>query len=110
MADDWTAYEQAVRDEIGVPAGDGDRVQRAVTAAIGYVEGAIGGHTVPDAVRADCITSCAADLYNSRDARLGVMNVGDGTLEPFRVSADPLRSVWAKLNAAGVPTGSMVIA
>lgn len=41
---------------------------------------------------------------------MGVMAVGDGSLEPYRVSSDPLRSVWAKLNAAGVPTGSMVIA
>lgn len=110
MATDWTVYENAVRDEIGVPTGDDTRVQRATLAAIGYVDGAIGGYTVPDTVRADCVVSCAADLYNSRDARLGVMNVGDAALEPFRVSADPLRSVWAKLNAAGVPTGSMVIA
>lgn len=44
-----------------------------------------------------------------RDARLGVMSVGDGTLEPFRVSSDPLRSVWPKLNAAGILTGSVVI-
>ena len=102
---DWKKYEASVRDEIGVPAGDADRVQRAIS----YVDSAIDGHTVDDTVRADCITSCAADLYNSRDARLGVMNVGDGTLEPFRVSADPLRSVWPKLNAAGVPTGGLVI-
>ena len=65
---------------------------------------------VSAAVRADCIVSCAADLYNSRDARLGVMDVGDGSLEPYRVSSDPLRSVWPKLNAAGVPTGGLVIA
>ena len=39
-------------------------------------------------VRADCITSCAADLYNARDARLGVMDVGDGTVEPYRISTD----------------------
>ena len=38
------------------------------------------------------------------------MSVGDGTLEPFRVSTDPLRSVWPKLNAAGILTGSVVIA
>lgn len=106
---DWQKYETPVRDEIGVPAGDTDRVQRAITSAISYVDRAIGGYTVDDTVRADCITSCAADLYNSRDARLGVMNVGDGTLEPYRVSADPLRSVWAKLNAVGVPTGGLVI-
>ncbi|OXN01115.1 hypothetical protein [Bifidobacterium vansinderenii] len=110
MADDWKPYESAVRDEIGVPAGDDNRVQRAISAAMGYVAGAIGDYQVADTVRTDCVVSCAADLYNSRDARLGVMNVSDGTLEPFRISADPLRSVWAKLNAAGVPTGAMVIA
>lgn len=107
---DWATYEKDVRDEIGVPTGDDDRVQRVITNAIGYVEGAIGAYTVDDTVRADCVTACAADLYNARDARLGVMNVGDGTLEPYRVSSDPLRSVWPKLNAAGIPTGGLVIA
>nr|DAR35142.1 MAG TPA: head to tail adaptor [Caudoviricetes sp.] len=110
MATEWTAYEKAVRDEIGIPTGDDDRVQRVTVAAIGYVQGAMGTYTVPETVFADCVTSCAADLYNSRDARLGVMNVGDGTVEPYRVSTDPLRSVWPKLNAAGVPTGGLVIA
>ena len=110
MADDWTAYEQPVRDEINVPSGDDERVRRAIQAAIGYVNGALGGQTVGQEVMTDCVTSCAADLYNSRDARLGVMSVGDGTLEPVRVSTDPLRSVWPKLNAAGVLTGSVVIA
>lgn len=110
MADDWTAYEQPVRDEINVPSGDDERVRRAIQVAIGYVNGALGGQTVGQEVMTDCVTSCAADLYNSRDARLGVMSVGDGTLEPFRVSTDPLRSVWPKLNAAGVLTGSVVIA
>lgn len=82
---DWQKYEASVRDEIGVPAGDTNRVQRAITSAISYVDGAIDGYSVPDPVKTDCVTACAADLYNSRDARLGVMNVGDGTLEPFRV-------------------------
>ncbi len=77
---DWKKYEASVRDEIGVPAGDTDRVQRAITSAISYVAGAIDGYSVPDPVKTDCVTACAADLYNSRDARLGVMNVGDGTL------------------------------
>ena len=62
---DWKKYEASVRDEIGVPAGDADRVQRAITSAISYVDSAIDGHTVADTVRADCITSCAADLYNA---------------------------------------------
>ena len=110
MADDWTNYEAAVRDEINVPTDDDDRVRRVIQAAIGYVRGALGERNVGKEVMADCVTSCAADLYNSRDARLGVMSVGDGTLEPFRVSSDPLRSVWPKLNAAGILTGSVVIA
>lgn len=38
------------------------------------------------------------------------MDVGDGTVEPYRISTDPLRSVWPKLNAVGVPTGGLVIA
>ena len=87
---DWKKYEASVRDEIGVPAGDADRVQRAITNAISYVDSAIDGHTVDDTVRADCITSCAADLYNARDARLGVMDVGDGTVEPYRPSPNPI--------------------
>lgn len=107
---EWKTYEAAVRDEIGVPAGDDERIRRAITSAQAYVTGAIGSHTVPETVLADCVTACAADLYNMRDARLGVMNVTDGTLEPFRISSDPLRSVWQKLNAADVPTGGMVIA
>ncbi|KFI90947.1 hypothetical protein BISA_1926 [Bifidobacterium saguini DSM 23967] len=107
---EWQTYEAAVRDEIGVPAGDDERVRRAIDAAIDYVNGAIGGYSVPETVKTDCVTACAADLYNARDARLGVMNVADSTLEPYRISTDPLRSVWPKLNAVGVPTGGMVIA
>lgn len=110
MSAEWTTYEPAVREEIGIPAGDDARVQRATIAAMAYVASAVGAASIKDEVLADCIVSCAADLYNSRDARLGVMDVGDGTLEPFRVSSDPLRSVWPKLKAAGVNTGGLVIA
>lgn len=110
MADAMTRLAGLLRDEINIPAGDDERITRAVATAIGYVDGAIGGQTVADTVREDCIVSCAADLYNSRDARFGVLNVGDATLEPYRISTDPLRSVWPKLNAAGVTTGKLVIA
>ncbi len=110
MSAEWTTYEPAVREEIGIPAGDDARVQRATIAAMAYVASAVGAASIKDEVLADCIVSCAADLYNSRDARLGVMDVGDGTTEPFRISTDPLRSVWPKLKAAGVNTGGLVIA
>ena len=33
---DWQKYEASVRDEIGVPAGDTNRVQRAITSAISH--------------------------------------------------------------------------
>ena len=95
---------------MSVPSGDDERLAAKLAAAKAYVASAVGAASIKDEVLADCIVSCAADLYNSRDARLGVMSVGDGTLEPFRVSSDPLRSVWPKLNAAGILTGSVVIA
>ena len=101
---------QRLRDEVGVPAGEEDRLTVKLSAAKRYVEHAVGTATVADDLLADCIVSCAADLFNMRDARLSVMDVGDATVEPFRISTDPLRSVWPKLLAAGVLTGGMVIA
>ena len=50
---EWKTYEAAVRDEIGVPAGDDERIRRAITSAQAYVTGAIGSHTVPETVLAD---------------------------------------------------------
>lgn len=101
---------QRLRDEVGVPAGEEDRLTVKLSAAKRYVSHAVDTATVNDDLLADCIVSCAADLFNMRDARLGVMDVGDATVEPFRISTDPLRSVWPKLCAAGVLTGGMVIA
>lgn len=102
--------EQALRDEVGVPEGDQQRIESALTRAEVYVNAAVGGATVPTQVLNDCIVSCAADLYNMRDARLGVMDVSGADLQPYRVSADPLRSVWPRLKAAGIITGSLTVA
>jgi hypothetical protein len=99
-----------LREEVGVPDGEDDRLTAKLATARRYVAHAVGTATVDDDLLADCIVSCAADLFNMRDARLGVMDVGDATVEPFRISTDPLRSVWPKLRAAGVLTGGMVIA
>lgn len=99
-----------LRNEVNVPQWDDERLAAKLAAAKAYVGSAVGAAEVADTVLADCIVGCAADLYNSRDARLGVMDVGDGVTEPFRVSTDPLRSVWPKLKAAGVNTGGLVIA
>lgn len=99
-----------LRNEVSVPSGDDERLAAKLAAAKAYVASAVGAASIKNEVLADCIVSCAADLYNSRDARLGVMDVDDGTTEPFRISTDPLRSVWSKLKAAGVNTGGLVIA
>lgn len=99
-----------LRDEVAIPAGETERLTVKLTTARQYVAHAVGDATVTDELLADCIVACAADLFNMRDARLGVMDVGDSTVEPFRISTDPLRSVWPKLRAAGVLTGGMVIA
>lgn len=111
MADGINNLVAMLRNEVNVPAGDDERLTHDVKAAITYVDAAIAGQSMPyDDVRTDCIIGCAADLYNSRDARLGVMSVSDGTLEPFRVSSDPLRSVWPKLNAVGIMGGKVGVA
>ncbi|WEV47015.1 hypothetical protein OZX62_01575 [Bifidobacterium sp. ESL0690] len=97
-----------------MPAGDDERLNAKLASAKAYVKSAAGKHEVPDEVMADCIISCAADLYNSRNARLGVMSLSnassEGTVDAVHVSTDPLRSVWPKLNAVGVPTGRFVVA
>lgn len=106
-----TTLLDRLRDEVGVPSGQEDRLAAKIALASRYVDGAIGDAVIQDDIRDDCIVSCAADLFNMRDARLGVMSVGDETgVEPFRISTDPLRSVWPKLRAAGLLTGSIVIA
>ena len=71
---------QRLRDEVGVPAGEDERLTVKLAAAKRYVAHAVGTATVDDDLLADCIVSCAADLFNMRDARLGVMDVGDSTL------------------------------
>ena len=65
-----------LRDEVAIPAGETERLTVKLTAARQYVAHAVGDATVTDELLADCIVACAADLYNMRDARLGVMDVG----------------------------------
>lgn len=110
MTDETSELVALLRDEVNMPAGDNERLTAKIRTATTYVDAAIAGQTCPADVRRDCIVSCAADLYNSRDARFGVMSVADSTLEPFRVSTDPLRSVYPKLNAVGVMAGSLAVA
>lgn len=101
---------EQLRDDTAVPAGDDSRLTRCLAAAREYVASAVGDKQVSETVLDDCILGCATDLYNARNARMGVMDIADSDTQPFRISTDPLRSVWPKLRAAGVNTGGMVIA
>ena len=101
-----------LRDELSIPAGNDNRIAAALRRAQQYVDAAIGtaAATVENDVWSDCVIACAADLYNSRNARLGIMDANTDGVEPFRVPTDPLRAVWPKLNAIGVMCGGSVIA
>lgn len=101
-----------LRDELSIPAGDDTRIATVISRAQQYVAAAIGDQDarVENDVWSDCVITCAADLYNSRNARLGIMDANTDGVEPFRVPTDPLRAVWPKLNAAGILTGGSVIA
>lgn len=53
----------------------------------------------------DIVLGVAADLWQARDARNGVMSMITDGVEPYRISADPLRSAWPKLRALGITAG-----
>lgn len=99
-----------LRDELSIPACENERINAVMQRAKQYVNAAVGDNDIPPEVWCDCVVSCAADLYNSRNARFGVLNAGTDGLDAVRISNDPLYSVWPKLRAAGVLTGRQVIA
>ncbi len=86
---------------------DETRADDCLATARAYLSANLGEtwDTVPDLIQSDCVLAVAADLFNQKDARNGVMNVNSDAIEPFRVSADPLRAAWPKLRAAGVLAG-----
>ena len=73
--------------------------------AAAYLRPHVNGYDVPQPVLDDCLVAVAADLWQARDARNGVMSVNGDGIEPYRISADPLRVAWPKLRAIGIPAG-----
>lgn len=86
---------------------DETRADGCLKTARAYLTANLGStwDTVPQLIQSDCVLAVAADLYNQKDARNGVMSIDSDTVEPFRVSSDPLRAAWPKLRAAGVLAG-----
>lgn len=87
---------------------DHDDLADALESARAYLTMGVGSRfdALPAPVRNDIVLAVAADLYGQRDARNGVMAVGDADgIQPYRVSTDPLRAAWPKLRAAGILAG-----
>lgn len=110
MPDNAAMLASLKREVNALNDADSARASEKLALATAYVTQATHGFDVADAIVSDCIVSVAADLYNAKNAQLGVMNVTDTDMSTFRVSTDPLRSAWPKLNAAGVPTGGVTVA
>ncbi len=70
-----------------------------------YLDPYIEGYEVPQPILDDCVLNVALDLWQSKDARNGIVAVTETGVEPYRISSDPLRSAWPKLRAAGIPAG-----
>lgn len=85
---------------------DRPALSKCLVTARAYLAPLLKGHDVPEVVVDDCTLSVAADLWQARDARNGIVSIGDADgIEPFRISSDPLRSARPKLRAVGIPAG-----
>ena len=87
---------------------DRDDLDECLTAARAYLDAGIGSgfQQLAQPIQDDVTIAVAADLWGQKDARNGIMGVSDpDTLQPYRVSTDPLRAAWPKLRAAGILAG-----
>ncbi|WEV67966.1 hypothetical protein OZX72_03005 [Bifidobacterium sp. ESL0769] len=111
MNDEETKNEKPLVDELASQANEhdaGDRpaLLKRIRQAVEYLKPVTKGYDVPPAVMDDCIVSVALDLWQSKDARNGLVGLdNDAGIEPFHVSSDPLRTARPKLRAVGVPAG-----
>lgn len=106
MADD-TILAQRLQDMVDATDQALPELGRCLTAAADYLDaGAPEWRNAAQSIQDDVQLSVAADLWQQKDARLGVMSLdtSDG-VQPYRVPLDPLRSAWHKLRAAGIAAG-----
>lgn len=82
-------------------------LSRCLTTARAYLDAGCPAWTdTAQDIQDDVALAVAADLWQQKDARLGVMSIDttDG-VQPYRIPLDPLRAAWPKLRAAGVLAG-----
>lgn len=103
--------DQELCDELAFQTNEHDqddqpRLLKRIEEARAYLEKAVKDKQVPESVMDDCIVSVAADLWQAKDARNGIIGLSDDSgIEPFHVSSDPLRTARPKLRAVGIPLG-----
>lgn len=111
MPESQDEHDKELAKELAWQTGENDaadepRLLQRIETARAYLEKAVKGQKVPAAVMDDCIVSVAADLWQAKDARNGIMGLADDAgIEPFHVSSDPLRTARPKLRAVGIPLG-----
>ena len=53
-----------------------------------------GSPAVPEKVEARAVIECAAELFQRKGARNGVMDLGSPDLSPFRIARDPMKAAY----------------
>lgn len=84
---------------------DKPALSKLLATARAYIAPHIEGYELAPELLDDVVLGVALDLWQSKDARNGIVGLTVDGVEPFRISTDPLRSAWPKLRAAGIPAG-----
>lgn len=75
-----------------------------VTVALTEARALVTGHCgtslgrVPGEVRDRAIIEVTAELFNRKNSRNGVMDLGNSDLQPFRIRNDPMKAAYPFLN------------
>lgn len=107
MAEELDPLTERLRDMVDATDQATDELSRCLATARAYLDAGCPAWTdAPQPVQDDVALAVAADLWQQKNARLGVMSIDttDG-VQPYRVPLDPLRAAWPKLRAAGILVG-----
>lgn len=110
MSEQFDPLVERLRDFVDVTDSAQNELDQCLRTARAYLESGIPVtfNQLAQELQDDIVVAVAADLYGQRDARNGVMAFGGDTIQPFRVSTDPLRAAWPKLRAAGVISRAVI--
>lgn len=107
MADTLDPLTERLQDMVDATDSAQSTLSECLNTARAYLDAGIPKwKDAAQSIQDDVCLGVAADLWQQKDARLGVMSIdtADG-VQPYRVPLDPLRSAWHKLRSAGIPAG-----